>query len=466
MSTFQHLFYSTDIEKKTLHSRIIPSETQQELQQERWNDLADYLTDVLHELTDYSISTWLQGSYKFATQIRPPSKDTEFDIDLGIYFKWSGDPNSGRFSALELKTFVQNSLNDYKSDAEGDVLEVVFPPKNRCSRIRFKEGFHIDVPSYHLNPQKDLRSLTTENNIWEDSDPKMLYIWFRDRVTDESKSFQLRRTVKYLKMWASLHFSEDERPSSILLTVLATESFMKLSPDQISGDDEVLKYIINDVIERLEIDLAVQNPVDSSENLNRLEESQSIIFLEKLNDLARIAENAIIANTEVESACIWTEAFYHFFPMPELSENVSSNRALMIVKFDPDVAVRAIPKNNPHKVYNGRNGIGPIPKQCKIEFKLINAHELRPDTHVHWMVRNEDDEAAFENDLGHSAGVGISTQENSAYRGTHYMDVIVKSRLNDVIGFRRIPVEIDGVVMPPRNPKKPGYTRISRNRRR
>ena len=113
MSTFQHLFYSTDIEKKTLHSRIIPSETQQELQQERWNDLADYLTDVLHELTDYSISTWLQGSYKFATQIRPPSKDTEFDIDLGIYFKWSGDPNSGRFSALELNTFVQISLNDY-----------------------------------------------------------------------------------------------------------------------------------------------------------------------------------------------------------------------------------------------------------------------------------------------------------------------------------------------------------------
>lgn len=464
MSTVHHLFYSTDQEKKTLHSRIIPSEIQQELQQERWNDLADYLTTDLREVTEYSISSWLQGSYKFATQIRPPSKSAEFDIDLGVYFNWSGEPDSGKFSARELKSFVQESLNKYKAEAGDDVLEVVSPPKSRCSRIRFKEGFHIDVPSYHLDPQKDLRSLATEDNIWEDSDPKALYLWFQSRFTDGEKSFQLRRIVKYMKMWAALHFPENERPSSVLLTVLATESFINLSSDQLSGDDETLEYVIKGVIERLVNNSVVLNPVNSSENLNRLDESQTNIFLEKLNTLFHIVENALNANTEIETACIWSEVFFHFFPLPESSETDSNGRSLMIIKFDPQVAVRAIPKQNPHKVYNGKNRIGPIPKQCKIEFKLINAHDLHPNAQVHWMVRNEDDEAAFENDLGHPAGLGNSAQENSAYKGTHYMDVIVKSPFNDVIGFRRIPVEIAGYFMPPRNPKKPGYTRIRRRR--
>ena len=393
MSTVHHLFYSTDQEKKTLHSRIIPSKIQQELQQERWNDLADYLSTDLREVTEYSISSWLQGSYKFAIQIRPSSKDAEFDIDLGVYFNWSGDSDSGKFSALELKTFVQESLNRYKAEAGDDVLEVVSPPKKRCSRIRFEEGFHIDIPSYHLDSQKDLRSLTTEDNIWEDSDPKALYLWFKNRFIDETKSFQLRRIVKYMKMWAALHFSEDSRPSSILLTVLATESFTNLSSDQLSGDDETLKYVIDGVLERLDNNLVVQNPVNSSENLNRLDESQNNIFLEKLNNFSQIAENAINANTEIETVCIWSEVFAHFFPMLESTETVSYNRSLMIIKFDPQVAVRAIPKENPHQVYNGINKIGPIPKKCDIEFKLINAHELQPNVQIHWMVRNEDDEA-------------------------------------------------------------------------
>lgn len=466
MSTVHHLFYSTDQEKSTLHARIIPSEIQQKLQRERWNDLVDYLTDDLREVTEYSVSSWLQGSYKFATQIRPPSKDAEFDIDLGVYFNWSGNPDSGKYSALELKSFVQKSLNEYKAEAGGDVLEVVSPPKNRCSRIRFKESFYIDVSSYHLDPEKDLRSLATEDNIWENSDPKALYLWFRDRFTDEARSFQLRRIVKYMKMWASLHFSEDERPSSILLTVLATESFMNLSPDQLSGDDEALKYVINGVTERLENNLFVQNPVNSSENLNRLDESQTNIFFEKLNNFFHIAESAINANTEIETTCIWSEVFFHFFPMLESSETVSNDRSLMTIKFDPQVAVRAIPKNNSHTVFDGRNRIGPIPRQCKIEFKLINTNELQSNSQVHWMVRNEDDEAAFKNDLGHSAGVGISSHENSAYKGTHYMDVIVRSSFNEVIGFRRIPVEIAGYFMPPRNQKRPGYTRMRRRRKK
>ena len=53
MSIASKLFYTKDTES-TLHYRIIPSEKQQEDQQERWNDLSDYLKEDLFEKTSTS----------------------------------------------------------------------------------------------------------------------------------------------------------------------------------------------------------------------------------------------------------------------------------------------------------------------------------------------------------------------------------------------------------------------------
>lgn len=114
MVTCTSLFFSSNTEKQTLHRRITPSSEQQEEQQIRWNDLIDYLKIALKEKSSYSIYSWLQGSYKFATQLRPLSINEEFDIDLGIYFEWRGKPTDGSFSPLELKQMVQTSLINYK----------------------------------------------------------------------------------------------------------------------------------------------------------------------------------------------------------------------------------------------------------------------------------------------------------------------------------------------------------------
>lgn len=65
------LFYSTVSAEKCLDWRIRPSDDQFEAQKARWNDLADVLLDDLKVRSGYSISSWLQGSYKFGTQVRP-----------------------------------------------------------------------------------------------------------------------------------------------------------------------------------------------------------------------------------------------------------------------------------------------------------------------------------------------------------------------------------------------------------
>jgi hypothetical protein len=81
MGSAVSLFYSSnDTEKQTLHRRVTPSTDQFEEQQVRWNALADHLTSDLRERSGYAIRTWLQGSYKFGTQIRPVKLGDEFDI--------------------------------------------------------------------------------------------------------------------------------------------------------------------------------------------------------------------------------------------------------------------------------------------------------------------------------------------------------------------------------------------------
>jgi len=297
MANIHNLFYSSDPNKQTLHRRIIPNQKQRELQQERWNDLCDYLIGDLNEVSGYTISSWLQGSYKFGTQVRPAHKGGEFDIDLGVYFNWTGNPDDGKFSPRGLKSLVQDSLLRYKDEAE-DVVEVVTPPEERCSRIRFPGDFHIDVPSYHLDEVRDARALATESDNWEYSDPKAIYKWFREHYSDEESS-QVRRIIRYVKIWASLQLKEP--PSSILLTVLVAEAYLELIDQEVDGDDSALRHVSDKIVKRLEINPQVVNPVDPDENLNRLTEEETNTLVGKLNDLVDLADRALASSTEFGS---------------------------------------------------------------------------------------------------------------------------------------------------------------------
>ena len=55
---------------QTLIERVTPTVEQREFLQQQWNDLAEYLKEVLAK-QGYSISTWLQGSYKYGSLIKP-----------------------------------------------------------------------------------------------------------------------------------------------------------------------------------------------------------------------------------------------------------------------------------------------------------------------------------------------------------------------------------------------------------
>jgi hypothetical protein len=455
-----YFFSSNDSERQTLYRRVTPTEAQFDAQTTRWNELAEYLLSDLKSTTGYPTRSWLQGSYKFGTQVRPTSKFGEFDIDLGIYFEWEGNPDAAGYDPSELQGLVQGCLERY-ANGRAEIKSIVRPPKKRCCRIHYKDNFHIDVPCYHLDPTRDHRSLATLDG-WEKSDPKALYVWFRDSF-EEADRAKVRRQIKYLKAWAALKWKTDAgRPSSVLLTVLGAEAAKRVPLSQ--PDDDLLISILNDIHRRMVANPVISNPKNKTENLNQLEHAQNLEFVERLSKFKDIADRAREAAEESTAAVIWAEAFEHFFPMPELGESSISLQAMnksgaLVPITLPDIHVTAVNKENPHLRYAGTNCIGPIPRNCTITFAIPEAWRLPHGATVEWVVRNGEGEAEAENDLGHSSGIGTTKTETSAYNGTHFMDVIFRVSGN-IIGARRVTVTVRDVPIPKRNPPQPQYVRL------
>ncbi|WP_374597884.1 cyclic GMP-AMP synthase DncV-like nucleotidyltransferase [Sphingosinicella sp.] len=457
MSCAARLFNSKS--DQSLYARITPSADQFATQQARWNDLADFLKSRLKDDAGYPMSTWLQGSYKFDTQIRPWKSGAKFDIDLGLYFEWAGDDDEGDYEPAGFKELVQNALLDYAEDAENDATGVE-EPKERCCRISFRPDFHIDVPCYHLDRGADRRALATETRGWEASDPKAIYKWFKDLLPDQADRAQLRRLVCYFKMWAALKIKDAAaRPSSIMLTVLVAQAFGDLDRSALADDDDLLEKTITVVADTLDGDGAVPNPADPAEDLNRLDADATSAFRARLREFIDTARRANAATSEESAAEIWTEAFEHFFPMPEDlaaesyeggQASVGKGTALVAYAFDPQIYVRAESKDNASYVREGVNEIGVIVKNCSIHFELMNAAQLPAGASVRWTVRNRGHEAWSKNDIGHFAGAELTADEQSAYNGNHAMDVAVY-QWGRIIGRRRVEITVRGGVMPPRH---------------
>jgi Adenylyl/Guanylyl and SMODS C-terminal sensor domain len=467
MGTASSLFFSSnDTEKQTLHRRITPSAEQMQEQQDRWNELAEYIMADLRTETGCPIRSWLQGSYKYRTQIRPPRVGDEFDIDLGIFVCWSGQADNGPHKPDDLRNALHLSLQAYTASTDA-VRSLDNPPKPRCGRIHYNGDFHIDIPVYHLDPDADERTLAASGG-WEISDPKALYLWFKDKFGEATRA-RVRRQIRYLKCWAALKWRiDDGRPSSVLLTVLAAEAFARLTEDRIGADDDTLLALLREIANRVARGRRVRNPINPGEDLNRLTEDQWTAFSKGLNEFIGIAASACAAGDEIQAADHWSQAFAHFFPMPDFraavaTDGVAKSHALVPITL-PDIFVRAVGKRNPNIKLAGKNGIGPIPKECTITFEIVDPWKLPPSTTVDWMVRNEGDEAEYTNDLGHRAGSGFTATESSAYTGTHFMDCILRQN-GRIYGVRRIPVRISGISAPLRNPgREPSWTNLRARR--
>ncbi len=449
--------------EQTLIGRVTPTAEQRDFLQEQWNALADHLKTALAVRHGYAISTWLQGSYKYATLIKPVKASERYDVDVGVYFEWDDDHDIEP-TPRQLRDWVQAELLDYAKSCP-ELLNVEQPAKERCSRASYIRQFHIDTPTYHLNTDSDQRRLACLSNVWEDSDPKAIYKWFKDAVSGGERD-QLRRLVRYLKAWAAVSFDEypESRPTSILLTVVATEGYLSLWGQRLLGmdDDDALGAVIGYMHERLYTDRMVANPINDKENLNRMSSEAWSGFSPRLTALRDIADRAKDAQDEASAALVWSEAFSFLMPLPEVDrvEVVDEDSGHAIMQL-PEIDIDIFTPNPRSFVSKQRNEVSGVAKGSELVFRIANPHVVPDFATVEWTVRNEGDEADAQSDLGHRQ-IGmrmITVTEHTAYAGRHFMDCIV--RLNgQVYAVRRVPVNIRDVPHIARNPPRPPYTKL------
>lgn len=448
---------------QTLIGRITPTSDQREFVQSHWNLLADHLKKTLGSRHGYPISTWLQGSYKYATLIKPVHRGEEYDVDVGVYFEWNNEEDIEP-TPKQLRDWVQAEMLEYEKSC-ADLRKVEVPAKERCSRASYTRQFHIDTPVYHLNPDSDVRRLACWSDKWEHSDPKALYKWFKDSVSGDERD-QLRRLIRYLKAWAAVSFDDapESRPSSIFLTVVATEAYQALSPQRLLGmaDDDALVAVIKKIHDRLYDERKVANPVDDDEDFNRMSADAWNGFLPRLTGLQDIAERADEAGDEPSAALIWSESFSFLMPLPETDEvemvDENSGRAVMQL---PEIDIKVFAGDPKRQVAQHRNEVPSVAKDCSLAFTIVNPHVIPEFATVEWTVRNQGQEADLRSDLGHRrVGMRLLTAyEHTAYFGRHFMDCIV--RLNGrVYAVRRVAVTIRDVHHVQRNPPKPSYTKL------
>ena len=270
------------------------------------------------------------------------------------------------------------------------------------------------------------------------------YLWFVDKF-DEKMRPKVRRQIRYLKILAQLKFSDDaDRPSSTLLTVLVAEAIDELSREDLASDDDALACVLTEIVDRLVLDRSVPNPAanDYEDLTERLNDDAFDKFLEKLSEFSDIANAALGCVDILSSADMWIKAFEHFFPLPDNEElkkaEIGTGRSLMRY-ITPEVHVIATYQNDRKQRWVDKNKIGPIPRGCDIKFNIINQQDIPSNVDIQWVVRNEGNEAEEINDLGHMAGSGLKASEQSAYKGTHYMDCMVRQH-GVIVGMRRIPV--------------------------
>ena len=196
-----------------------------------------------------------QGSYAMRTLVNRANND--YDIDDGVYFV--GDKISN-ITPLALQRRIRDAIASEKTFST--------PPeiKEKCVRVFYADGHHIDVPAYKMVGDNALLASSVE---WVESDPKSVTDWFD---AYRSQDPNIRFIVRLIKELCG------KKPSGLIISVLAIESL----PLSGSDYDDMFHNAMKRIKIRLDSNHTVKHPVIEGEYLARNGDSRIKIFHEKL----------------------------------------------------------------------------------------------------------------------------------------------------------------------------------------
>jgi hypothetical protein len=271
-----------------------------------------------------------QGSFVMDTIIVPT--DDDFDLDDGVYFLGYRSRDE-RPEIEDIHDAVMNAVGSDENYAK-------VTDKDTCVRVSYtKEKFHIDLPIYYAD-NLESPDLAHKKDGWILSNPIEFIAWFEEkaksgfqksfiletRMYDDYKRWlsdirktdaQLRRIVRYLKVWADQ--LKSEMPPGIVMTILAAENHHVSE-----RDDESLKYTLESIKRYLERNgFKCPRPTTpvGEDLFDEYAKGKKDYFIDRLDTFIKSANQALATQNQKEACLKWQKHLGPKFPCSMATDN-------------------------------------------------------------------------------------------------------------------------------------------------
>lgn len=253
---------------------------------------------------EYIPMFYIQGSYKMGTTIR--TSDDECDLDDGCYF----------FPKPDVKGAT---LQQWVCDAVKGTVDANPIHKNKCVRVNYKAGYHIDIPVYRKdrNDVSEHPELAVRDGDYEPSDPREVVEWFRKKKQDNE---ELVRLVSYLKAWCDN--VKGQMPPGLAMTILASNNQCKIE----GRDDLALRNTLIAIEDKLKSGFVCRVPGTPYDDMFKdygVERRET--FMHELSDFVTDAKLACSEPNRVKAAKLWRKHLGARFPSLQEEEGRLNN---------------------------------------------------------------------------------------------------------------------------------------------
>ncbi len=198
--------------------------------------------------TNYRIKgKYIQGSLAMHTAVQNDMHD--YDIDMALIFY---SEELGEMGARAFRNVVNEALSY-------EATQFKYEPEVRtsCIRIKYSEGYHIDLPLFKTCPTCFGETTYIAANNWVQRNPREINNWFRNEI--KNKGPVLRKVIRLSKTFCKSR-KDWQMPSGLLQTILCSECL----DDQHEGLDQIFYFTMKAIMYRLTNNALVLSPVDYS----------------------------------------------------------------------------------------------------------------------------------------------------------------------------------------------------------
>lgn len=324
--------------------------------------------------------------------------------------------------------------------------------RKNCVRVSYTDGYHIDFAVYRRYKKNSWDDDYTYEHAgpqqWGERNPKAINEWFSDEIG--SKGIVLRKVIRLSKMFCKSRDNWGEMPGGLIQTVVCDEK-IATSYDRL---DEIFYHTMKAVNNRLQWNVEVYNPTDTTKSLNTVQSHYDKMDRWKKHldtELSKLGE--VLLDEDAEEADV-KEAWYNFFnheywnEEKAISESCDFSKSIysytdteqfiedlvddcteqyfvdVTCKVKADCMHDWLYKDEFLEKFPFFKKV--IPRGLSIEFEMMKTNVPEPYS-VWWKVRNVGEEAYKRNCIRGQIekNKGKKKMEHSDFKGSHYVDCYI-----------------------------------------